>query len=213
MYINGVATVTPAGDLVVLAGEVAKDGPRWDHLISLLPLLGHLPVGAVIIKLGKRELNLSKKLARDLDKLSIEQRKVLLAKAAAAKTTDEAVATIRQGVLASLGPEHHIATSRNLISTLRGGPWTPRFEKLFKRAGLTLEDAANKVRIPAHRGPHPEKYHRTIFDRLNKIQHHKNKERYRTLLLNELEAIAIEARTSGTELHGLLTERRPGTAP
>ena len=57
------------------------------------------------------------------------------------------------------GPVHHIATNKNWDSPARGGPWSPRFEKLFKKAGMSLDDAANKVAVPGHRGPHPEAYH------------------------------------------------------
>jgi hypothetical protein len=31
---------------------------------------------------------------------------------------------------------HHLATNKNSISALRGGPWTPRFEDFFEMAGM-----------------------------------------------------------------------------
>ena len=64
-------------------------------------------------------------------------------------------------------PLHHLCTNKNCVSLLRGGPWTPRFEKLFKGAGMTLDDGLNQVRIPGHFGPHPEAYHRAVFRRLD----------------------------------------------
>ena len=205
MYISGIATLTPAGDLVVLAGDVAERGLKLDQLLNLLPLLAHVPIGAIVVKLGKRELKLPKQLARDFEKLSVEQRKSLLVQAAAAKTDDESVGIIKRAI-ATAGTEHHIATNKTWISTLRGGPWSPRFEKLFKKAGLTLADAANKIRIPAHHGPHPEEYHRVIFDRLEDVTRGKRDGAYKDALLNELQLIANEARTPGTILNRLLTE-------
>ena len=65
------------------------------------------------------------------------------------------------------GPLHHIATDKNSVSSARGGQWTPRFKKLFDRAGVKLSDKANKVRVPGHFGPHPEAYHQIVFDRLS----------------------------------------------
>jgi hypothetical protein len=53
------------------------------------------------------------------------------------------------------GDLHHIATVANEKSTLRGGPWTLRFQQIFDRAGLSMENPANKVRVPGHRGPTP----------------------------------------------------------
>jgi hypothetical protein len=35
---------------------------------------------------------------------------------------------------------HHIATDKNDVSESRGGPWTPRIEDLFARAGMSLQD-------------------------------------------------------------------------
>jgi hypothetical protein len=50
---------------------------------------------------------------------------------------------------------HHIATICNDKSSLRGGPWTPRFRKIFAKAGMKLDDPANKLPIPEHKGPIP----------------------------------------------------------
>jgi hypothetical protein len=45
------------------------------------------------------------------------------------------------------GPEHHIATDKWTEATHSGGPWTPKFKKLFDQAGMSLDDPANKVRV------------------------------------------------------------------
>ncbi len=103
-----------------------------------------------------------------------------------------------------LGPLHHIATNKNWISTLRGGPWSPRFAAIFEKAGMTLEAAANKINIPGHAGPHPEAYHKEVFDRLRRAVNGLSGEAYKNALMNELNALSQEATTAGTELNKLL---------
>src|SRR6266487_1571670 len=63
---------------------------------------------------------------------------------------------------------HHICTNKNCISAATGGPWTPRFEAIFEKAGMTLEDGLNKIPVAGHGGSHSERYHQAIFDRLVK---------------------------------------------
>jgi hypothetical protein len=137
--------------------------------------------------------------------LTDKERKSILVAVAAAKTDDEAAAIIKRGI-AGQAPEHHIATNKNWLSTLQGGPWSPEFEKLFRKAGLTLEDAANKVRIPAHYGPHPEAYHQEIFRRLSNATRAKKGGEYKQALLDELREIGNESATPGTMLNHLLTQ-------
>jgi hypothetical protein len=76
---------------------------------------------------------------------------------------------------------HHLATDKNDASPLRGGPWTPRFQRLFGKAGMHLNDPANRVYLLGHLGPHPERYH------------------------EELQRIRDEVCTRGSPLHRLLT--------
>jgi RHS repeat-associated protein len=65
-------------------------------------------------------------------------------------------------LLASLKvPIHHIATNKAFKSG-----FTRQFEQIFKRAGITLEDAANKVPLPGHTGPHARAYHEYVLARL-----------------------------------------------
>lgn len=72
----------------------------------------------------------------------------------------------RSGPAPSGRQVHHIATVENNKSTARGGPWTPRFKKLFDKAGLSMEDAANMVELEGHQGPHSEAYHTEVYERL-----------------------------------------------
>ena len=107
--------------------------------------------------------------------------------------------------------DHHIATIRNEISTARGGPWTPRFRDLFKRAGMTLDEVENIVPIRGHKGPHPEKYHQRIFDDLTRATRRcRGVAQCQSALKKELHRLAKEISTPGTELHQLVTQ---GAAP
>ncbi len=102
---------------------------------------------------------------------------------------------------------HHLATNKNTTSDLRGGPWTPRFEDFFARAGMSLEDPANLVYLKAHQGPHPEKYHEIIFDRLQgALGACSTREECRSLLSRELKKLASEVCTHGSVLHRLVAK-------
>jgi RHS repeat-associated protein len=59
---------------------------------------------------------------------------------------------------------HHIATNKNIA-----GGFTKLFEKIFARAGMTLEDEANKMPVSTlfHNGPHPVAYHEMVLQRLS----------------------------------------------
>jgi hypothetical protein len=120
LYINSIATLTPAGDLVVTIGDVAERGPQWDQLISILPLLSYLPIGAIIIKLGNRDLKLSKKLVQKFEKLTETERKSILVAAAGAKTDDEAAAIIKREVALIVGDRQiHHAISETVYEALQ----------------------------------------------------------------------------------------------
>ncbi|RKG56246.1 hypothetical protein D7X30_24920 [Corallococcus sp. AB011P] len=105
------------------------------------------------------------------------------------------------------GPVHHICSNKNPISDATGGPWTPRCEKVFKKAGMTLEDVANKVRLNGHKGPHPERYHKEVMDRLERaVERCRTTETCRDSLMKELARIANELLTQGSDLRSLLVK-------
>ncbi|WP_140871584.1 AHH domain-containing protein [Myxococcus xanthus] len=102
---------------------------------------------------------------------------------------------------------HHIATNKNDVSALRGGPWTPRFRRLFARAGMELKDPENIVEIAGHKGPHPKQYHDIIFLRLqDALGECRTVVACRKALTMELRSLAAEAQTPGTTLHRLVTQ-------
>jgi hypothetical protein len=101
---------------------------------------------------------------------------------------------------------HHIATVRNKKSPLRGGPWTPLFEKLFARAGMRLKDAENIVPMRGHKGPHPQRYHEIVYRRLDEaLGDCSTIAECRARLLPALDDLARKIATPGTELHRLVT--------
>jgi hypothetical protein len=105
------------------------------------------------------------------------------------------------------GKRHHIATVRNRDSEVRGGPWTQRFETLFFRAGMSLEDPMNTVHLKGHYGPHPEAYHQEVYRRLNlALFGCPNTEVCRGRLVAELRRIAEEICNPGSMLNGLITK-------
>jgi hypothetical protein len=105
------------------------------------------------------------------------------------------------------GPVHHICTNKNTISTASGGPWTPICEEIFERAGMSLEDVANKVRLKGHEGPHPELYHQEVVRRLQlAVQACKSTEACRVGLINELAKIVNELLTPGSELRSYIVK-------
>jgi len=105
---------------------------------------------------------------------------------------------------------HHIATICNDTSTARGGPWTPRLRKIFAKAGMSMEDPANKMPLPGHYGPHPERYHQIILKELSAATKTcRSVVACRAKLTEALKELAKEIATPGTELNQLVTRQPP----
>jgi hypothetical protein len=104
------------------------------------------------------------------------------------------------------GPEHHIATDKWTDATHSGGPWTPRFQEIFDRASMSLNDPANRVRVRGHIGPHPREYHEEVYRRLDEATTGcRTIQRCRQALEAELRALAEEISTPATWLNRLVT--------
>ena len=105
---------------------------------------------------------------------------------------------------------HHIATICNEESTARGGQWTPRFRKIFAKAGMTLDDPANKMPLPGHYGPHPQHYHEFVHKELRDATLTcRSVVECREELTRALKALAKEIATPGSELNQLVTRQPP----
>lgn len=63
----------------------------------------------------------------------------------------------------SQSQRHHIATDKY---RRRDPKWTEKFERLFKEAGMSLQDPDNLVYLPNHTGPHPPNYHEWVYNNL-----------------------------------------------
>jgi hypothetical protein len=102
--------------------------------------------------------------------------------------------------------EHHIATDKWDKATHSGGPWTPKFRRIFKKAGMSLNDLANKVRVRAHKGPHSQEYHAAVLEALNDATRSCSSiQQCRVALTRALEKLAREITTPGTKLNKLVT--------
>ncbi|MFL5347062.1 MAG: AHH domain-containing protein [Hyalangium sp.] len=101
---------------------------------------------------------------------------------------------------------HHIATVCNDKDSSRGGPWTPRFREIFAKAGMSIEDPANKMPLPGHYGPHPEEYHQIVMDTLaDATRTCRSVAVCRAKLQEALQELAEQIATPGTKLNQLVT--------
>jgi hypothetical protein len=102
---------------------------------------------------------------------------------------------------------HHLATNKNETSTQSGGPWTPLFEKLFAKAGMSLDAAENLVYLKGHKGPHPVEYHAEVFQRLDEaLEGCHPVSQCKRKLVRTLNQLADEVCTPGSLLYQLATK-------
>ncbi|RYZ16078.1 MAG: hypothetical protein EOO70_05340, partial [Myxococcaceae bacterium] len=103
--------------------------------------------------------------------------------------------------------EHHIATNKWWEATHNGGPWSPQFQRLFDRAGMSLDDPANTVRVPGHKGPHPREYHEEVYERLLRgLGRCRSIQSCSKALVKELESLGSEISTQNSRLNLLVTQ-------
>ena len=78
---------------------------------------------------------------------------------------------------------------------------------MFDQAGVSMQNELNKVWVAGHQGPHPEEYHREVFDRLFEATRGKSGDAYTQAFKKELTTIGIEIQTSGTDLNKLVVKK------
>lgn len=107
---------------------------------------------------------------------------------------------------ARLRQTHHLATNKNYKSRARGGPWSPKFEEIFNKAGMDLDDTANKVPdLLNHKGPHAREYHEAVYDRLFRATRTcRTMQECRMVLEATLKRMSEEVSTPGSPLFKLL---------
>ncbi|MCK8500887.1 AHH domain-containing protein [Myxococcus fulvus] len=104
------------------------------------------------------------------------------------------------------GHDHHVATNKWWKSTNSEGPWSPRLQEIFDRAGMSLDDPANIVHVKGHKGPHPLAYHQRVFRRLDAATRTcRSMKQCREDLTAELGRLGKEIATPGTTLNKLVT--------
>jgi hypothetical protein len=130
---------------------------------------------------------------------------VALAPTAVAMTARAMAGTAAAPVDAE-GHDHHIATNKWWKSPHNDGPWSPEFQKIFDKAGMTLDDPANIVRVKGHKGPHPLEYHERVFERLTDATRGcRTMQQCREALTAELRKLGQEIATPGTRFNRLVT--------
>jgi A nuclease family of the HNH/ENDO VII superfamily with conserved AHH len=130
----------------------------------------------------------------------------------AAAVTAAVAAARKTGACAEAKKEdnqaHHLCTNKNDTSERSGGPWTPLFEELFERAGMSLDDPANIVYLRDHKGPHPEAYHQEILRQLkDALGNCRTRAECRAKLVEALDKLAGEVCTPGSKLNKLATRK------
>lgn len=86
---------------------------------------------------------------------------------------------------------------------MRGGPWTPRFKKIFDKADYNLDDDINKIGVVRHKGLHPEEYHLAVYGRLVEAVRSKEGEAFK----DEMERLRWDVIDPEHRLNKLLCKR------
>ncbi|MCP3142614.1 AHH domain-containing protein [Pyxidicoccus xibeiensis] len=124
----------------------------------------------------------------------------------AVSTTARGMDGAAVGPVDAKGHDHHIATDKWWDSDKNGGPWSPLFQKVFDKAGMSLNDPANIINVKGHKGPHPQEYHQRILNRLTEATEDcRSMRQCREALTSELKRLARQISTPGTELNKLVT--------
>jgi RHS repeat-associated protein len=101
--------------------------------------------------------------------------------------------------------EHHVCTDKNCVSDARGGPWTPKFQEMFDKAGMDMQNPLNRVVVEGHRGPHPEAYHKHVYHYLNGRTAGLAGEEYAQAFRAGLGELRTEIATPGSPLNKMVT--------
>ena len=119
------------------------------------------------------------------------------------KYADDALDALRKAPDVRI-QQHHLMTNKNKVSTAAGGPFTPEFEKLAARRGITLKDPSNIVPLTGHRGPHPE-YNAEVHKILTDATRGLKGEKFNQAFDQALDHVRTRTLTPGTKLNNLST--------
>lgn len=187
--------------VALMVGRGTVGSAAW--MSSRLPVLPDFPAAAA---LSASQLGVNLAAAEQVRAVAVVQGRVAFTLAPNAVAM---VGTGSDGIPGDPdGKIHHICTDKNDVSDANGGPWTPLFEKFFKKAGMSIQnDPANQVRIRGHEGPHPEAYHREVFRRIDEAMVGcRGMTQCREALIQELGKLSKELLTPGSMLRRLVTK-------
>jgi hypothetical protein len=63
---------------------------------------------------------------------------------------------------------HHVVSRYSNATRGWARNWSELARAILAEAGVGVESQSNKLRLPGHWGPHPELYHRVVFERLQR---------------------------------------------
>jgi hypothetical protein len=87
----------------------------------------------------------------------------------------------------TVGQLHHVATDKAIKSG-----FTEAFQRIFAKAGMSLQHPANKVVLEGHAGRHAASYHQHVLQRLQASTDGLSGQAYTQALLAELGALRAE---------------------
>lgn len=96
------------------------------------------------------------------------------------KSVDEVAEVVTKGVVK--GEVHHIASDKAIKSG-----FTEAYDKIFKKAGMSLQDDVNKIFLENHRGGHTKKYKQYVLDYLTEATDGLNGSQYKDALTQALD--------------------------
>ena len=186
---------------LLLTAAIGQTASSFSAKVSTLPGSAQASVvGAARVRIRLAEVAQVGSVAVTADGITIA-----LAPNAVASTT-ESLRGAASTPVDEEGPEHHIATNKWHDATHSGGPWTPQFKQLFDKAGMSLDDPANKVRIKGHKGPHPREYHEHVFEVLSDATRTcRDMRQCRASLTKALGRLRQQLEAEGTFLNKLVT--------
>src|SRR5262245_2087323 len=165
--------------------------------LPLVPIIGPMDVIIVAGYLGSAAASASQGDYLGAMRKMVEGPGQILAAQAMAALMHIQIVRQRSG-----GPEHHIVS----IYPNKSRGWetnsSAMSRRLLRRGKLGLESWHNKVRIPGHQGPHPEGYHRRVWEILEKAARDKHGGDLTTALEKALDRIALRLLDDPCRLSG-----------
>jgi RHS repeat-associated protein len=93
---------------------------------------------------------------------------------------------------------HHVATNKALKSG-----WTALFKTIFDKAGMSLDDAINKLALDGHKGRHSPRYHQWVLDTLRSAVQGLDGADYKKALTEALDYLKAELKKAPDKVKGI----------